>query len=345
MATLNKPGPVLDTDGTGLRTRHAANTMAATAVRSQLTALVLALIITVCVLTATTTGFLTRYNVDSLEATVAVAVVVAFAQAIALSIGQFNLALGAIGGTSGMFLGWLMQVHHFDSPLAVALACLLGASLGAVQGLMITLTQINPFVISLGLASVYGGTLLGLTESNSYTALATSFVNAGQHDFLGVRMLVFPALAVAIAVAIVLGYTVTGRRLLAVGANVRAAGLSGIHVNRTIVVAHILSGLLGSIAGVMLVAQLGSAQPYGGDSWLLASFAAPVLGGTLLAGGRVSVLGAIVGAVFLCVIDNALILLGINPYWYQAFLGLLILGAIGLERGRLSFLERWRPAR
>lgn len=312
------------------------------AARSQLTAALFGLVVVVAVLPSVTTGFFTRYNIDSLEATIAVAVVVAFGQVATLAIGQFNLALGAIGGSAGMLMGWLMQTKGFGTLAAVSSACALGVLLGFGQGLMIAKTRINAFVISLGLASVYGGVLLGLTKSNSYSELTNGFVRFGQHDVFGVRILIVPALVVLAMTYILYRLTVSGRRMLAVGVSQKVARMTGIRVGRTVILAHTLSGFLGALAGVMLAAQLDSAQPYGGSDWLLSSFAAPVLGGTLLAGGRVGVLGTLVGVMFLSVVDKALILLGANPYWYQAFLGLLILGAVGLERGRVSLARAWR---
>ena len=308
--------------------------------RSNKSAVIVSIAVLCVVVVTTTHGFVSAYNLETLEISIAVAIVVALAQMVALAIGQFNLALGSIGAVSGMLMGWLMQVSHTAVLLAIVAGIIVGAALGLIQGLLIVYTGINPFIISLGITSVYTGILLGLTQSNSYSSLPAAFTNLGIEDYLGVSPLVVIALVVALLLSLLVFRTAFGRELLATGANSRAARLSGIRVRRVIVTAHALSGLLAGVAGVLLAAQLSSSQPYAGDDWLLPSFAAPVLGGTLLLGGRISVVGAILGACFLEMIDNALILMGVNPYWYQVFLGLIILGALILERGRVTVVSR-----
>ena len=116
--------------------------------------------------------------------------------------------------------------------------------------------------------------------------------------------------------------------------------MSGVATNRVIVAAHVLSGGLAGVAAVMLVARLGSAQPSLGAEWLLPSFAAPVLGGTLLTGGRVLVGGTYLGALLLAVIANGLVLFGVSAYWYQSLLGIVLLAALAVDRGRQSYVLR-----
>ena len=125
-----------------------------------------------------------------------------------------------------------------------------------------------------------------------------------------------------------------GRHMLAVGGNPHAAGLSGISVGRTVIAAHAISGGLAAIGGMLVVARLQIGQPTIGDDWLIISFAAPVIGGAILAGGHVSVIGTCLGVLIVTLITNALVLLAIDPFFVQLFLGGLILGAVGLNRYR-----------
>jgi ribose transport system permease protein len=125
------------------------------------------------------------------------------------------------------------------------------------------------------------------------------------------------------------------------GANARAASMSGIAVSRSIVLAHVLSGLLAGVAGLMVVARVGAAMPaVGGDDWLLPSFLAPVLGGTALAGGFVSVLGTFLGAMLVTVIRSGLLFVNISNFWLQLFLGLFLLAAVLAQRYRGLFRVR-----
>jgi ribose transport system permease protein len=127
---------------------------------------------------------------------------------------------------------------------------------------------------------------------------------------------------------------VPGRQLLAYGGNAQAAELSGIPRERTIVLAHVLSGLLAAGAAILAVAQLGSAQPTIGSDWLLLSFAAPIIGGAALTGGHVSVLGTLFAVVLIALIENGMVLAKVDPYWVQFLLGALILAAVWLNRWR-----------
>jgi ribose transport system permease protein len=131
--------------------------------------------------------------------------------------------------------------------------------------------------------------------------------------------------------------------MLAAGANPRAAQLSGLPVGRLFVLCHAMSGALGAVVGVMLTIRNGAALPSMagqlGADWLLPAFLAPVLGGTLLTGGAVSVVGTALGAVFVDVLTNGLYMLRVGEFWIQSFLGFVLLGAVLLDRlrARLQF--------
>ncbi len=131
-----------------------------------------------------------------------------------------------------------------------------------------------------------------------------------------------------------------GRYILAVGGNEHAAALSGISVPRTVISAHAISGFLAAMAGIMLVARLQIGQPTIGDDWLILSFAAPVIGGAILAGGHVSVVATAIGVAIVAMITQALVLFAIDPFFVQVVLGTLILCAVGLNRLREVRLER-----
>jgi ribose transport system permease protein len=122
--------------------------------------------------------------------------------------------------------------------------------------------------------------------------------------------------------------------MLAYGGNANAAELSGISTERTVIWAHSISGLLASLAGIMLVARLQLGQPSIGDDWLILSFAAPVIGGASLSGGHVSVFGTLFGVVIVAMITQALVIFRIDPFFVQVVLGFLILWAVGVNRLR-----------
>jgi ribose transport system permease protein len=142
------------------------------------------------------------------------------------------------------------------------------------------------------------------------------------------------SLPIVIAVALFLGRMIPGRQMLAYGGNPHAAELSGISRARMVILAHTLSGTLAAVAGMMSVARLQNATPTIGDEWLIASFAAPVIGGAVLSGGHMPVIGTCLGVLIVSLINQALVMLAVDPFYVQVLLGVLILGAVGLNRLR-----------
>jgi ribose transport system permease protein len=309
-------------------------------VRWDLASVSIALMLICGALLAVVPAFRSAYNLRALGFTIAVTGVVALAQVCVLSVGQFNLALTAIGAMVGLFSGWLMQVAGLPYGIAIVVGILAGCFAGALQGAIIVRVGINPFIVSLALAAAFFGAMLGLTRGTSYNRLPPEFVALGRASLLGVPLLLVVSLVVAAAATVLFQRTPRGRQLLATGANARTALMSGIATSRMIVIAHVLSGGLAAVAAVMLVARLGSAQPSLGSEWLLPSFAAPVLGGTLLTGGRVLVAGTYLGALLLAVIANGLVLFGVSAYWYQTLLGIVLLAALAVDRGRQTYVLR-----
>ena len=152
--------------------------------------------------------------------------------------------------------------------------------------------------------------------------------------------LALPTVLVAIGLWYMLSRLPIGRFILAVGGNSHAAELSGISVGSTVVFAHAASGFLAALAGILLVARLQIGQPTIGDDWLIISFAAPVIGGAVLAGGHVSVAATLFGVVIVAIITQALVLFNIDPFLVQVVLGGMILAAVGVNRLREVRLAR-----
>ena len=137
---------------------------------------------------------------------------------------------------------------------------------------------------------------------------------------------------VTIVIALFFKRTIPGRQLLAVGGNMAASQTSGVPVDRTIVLAHVISGGIAAIAGILLMARLGQAQPTIGQNWLLTSCAVPIIGGVALSGGSIAIMGTVLAALLIAIIQDALVLVNADPYYVQFLLGVLILAAVGFER-------------
>jgi len=299
-------------------------------------------VIAVClILSLTTEGFTSAYNIDSLVRIISVMSVVGFAQLMTLSIGHFNLALISMAAMSGVFTGALMEVYGVNAWLAIIIGMSIGIFLGCIQGFLIVKTGINPFIITLSLASIIFGTAMVVTRSGIYMHLPDEFRVIGTMNIIGaVPLLLIITIVIALILGLFMYYLPIGRKILAVGANERAAFFSGINTPRIIILTHAMSGLLAGIAGMLEVSRLGSAQLSIGRSWLLISFAAPVLGGTLLSGGKISVAGTILGSVLMNIIVNALVLYNISANWFQLFMGIILLTAFEVDKFRLNLLAQ-----
>jgi ribose transport system permease protein len=280
-------------------------------------------------------GFTSDFNIFSVGRAVAVSVVIGLAQMVVIATGGMNLSVGAIGGVAAMFTGWLLEGVGAPVPIAMLGGIGMGAVLGAINGVVIVRTGINSFIITLGTASVFSGLMYVVTKVQAFRNLPPDFIDLGQTRWLGVSPLVWGMVLTGVLLWFLYRGTTLGRQMLATGANPRTARLSGIPVNRIITVTHMLSGALAGLAGVMLLLRIGSAIPTIGGDWLLPSFAAPAVGGTLLSGGVVSVVGTFVGGLLLATIGNGLTLLNVPNFWVELTTGLVLLIAVLLDRARL----------
>jgi len=279
-------------------------------------------------------NFLSQFNFYVLLRGIAVTLIVAYAQLMVLVVGQLNLSVGATGGMVAICTGGMMEVWGLPALVSIALGLLIGVAAGLANGLLTTRTGINGFIITLATASAFTGITIGLNDAKPYYDLPNRYVEFGQG-----RIGPFPYIAIVTAIVGVLLWvlferTLLGRQILAVGGNPRAAELSGIQVHRILVIVFVISAVLSSIAAIILMARLGSAQPSIGSDWLLPSFAIPIVAGIALSGGNAPIVNTALAAFLIALIDNGLVLTKADPYWIQFLLGAIILGAVGLNRLR-----------
>jgi ribose transport system permease protein len=286
-------------------------------------------------------GFLSHFNLNSLGRSLGIDIVVGFSQMVVLATGGMNLSVGAIGVCSVMTIGYLLQTLGLPIPVAICGGLALGALLGWINGFAIVKSGVNSFIATLATANLFSGGMLILSKAQLFTALPPEVGAFGQAHIGGLPTLLVVALGIGAALIVLYGFTVLGRQLLAAGANSRAAAMSGVPVDRMVIVAHTLSGFLAGAAGVLLVTKIGGALPSAaGDEWLLPSFLGPVLGGTLLSGGIISVIGSVIGAALVTTIRSGLLLLQVGNFWLQLFLGVALLGAVMIERYRSVRAEK-----
>ncbi len=286
-------------------------------------------------------SFLAPFNIQVLLAAIAVNMLIALGQLVIIAIGQMNLALGSIGGLVAVCFVAMMELWGLPPWLAALAGLAIGIVAGMASGFVIARTGISAFIITLAGLQIFKGINLGITEAQPFYGVPQSVKDFGNVAMLGpVPWLVLPMAAATLGLWYLLNRLRIGRHILAIGGNPQAAELSGIDLAATVIWAHGLSGALAAAAGMLLVARLQIGHPTIGDDWLIASFAAPVIGGAVLAGGHASVAGTFFGVVIIAIITQALVRFAIDPFVVQIVLGGLILWAVGINRLRAVRVAR-----
>ncbi|MFI7667392.1 ABC transporter permease [Nocardia sp. NPDC049526] len=280
-----------------------------------------------------TPNFLTADNIGDLLVASTILTVLALGQQFAITVGGIDLSVGANLPWAAAVLGYLAS-HGYPMAVAIGAAILSGLAVGVVNGVLVGRLHMTDFVVTLGMLSVLNGITLLLTHGNT-EAVSSRFLQRLALDGIGpVRWFWLLALLAALVVAGIIFRTRIGTHLLATGGRLEAARDTGISVNRIRLFAYAMSGLLCGIAGVMLVARNGGADPSLQTTYLLSSIAAVVLGGSSLSGGKASVLGTVCGAVLFTSLINGFTILGISQYYQPVAVGAVLLLAAGIARFR-----------
>ncbi len=277
-------------------------------------------------------NFLTSTNlVNILLASAALAILVV-AESLIIIGGSFDLslestmalgpALGALlvlpAADGGWGLGWPVW-------LAIAAAVVVGPLVGLLNGLLIVRVRLNAFIVTLAMLIVIRGVQQGLTNSKTLQSLPPEMQALGTITWFTVPLSVYLALALFLVAEILLRYHQWGRALYAMGGNIEAARLSGIRVDRVRLAVFCLAGLLAVVAGFVLLGYVGAIPPNLGKDYLFTVFAATVVGGVSLQGGRGTMIGALTGVLLLGVVQNLMVFAQVPSYWIQAVYGAIIL--------------------
>lgn len=261
--------------------------------------------------------------------------------------GGIDLSVGSTLGLAGVVAGWLMQGVHLDALgvilyppvwVVVVLTCLLGAVVGAVNGVLIAFLRVPAFVATLGVLYVARGIALLMTNGLTFNNLGgrpelgnTGFDWLGFNRLGGVPIGVIVLAVLAILCGVMLSRSAFGRWLYASGGNERAADLSGVPVKFVKVTVYVLSGICAAIAGLVLSSQLTSAGPTAGTTYELTAIAAVVIGGAALTGGRGTIRGTMLGAFVIGFLSDGLVIIGVSAYWQTVFTGAVIVLAVLLN--------------
>ena len=287
------------------------------------------------VLTFANPFFLTEQNISNVLRQTSINGILAIGMTYVILTGGIDLSVGSVLAFSSMVAASLVSGEQPQGVFVAIMAGLgTGAALGMVNGLLVSRFGVPPVVATLGMLSVARGLTFIYPDGTPLPNLSPAFRTIGQ-GFVGpVPVPVFIFAGVALLFWWVLKYTTFGRYIYAVGGNERSARTSGVNTRGVLFGAYIIAGSLAGLAGLILTARTTSALPQAGVSYELDAIAAVVIGGTSLSGGTGSVLGTVIGALIIGVINNGLDLLGVSSYYQQVIKGVIIITAVLLDVSR-----------
>ncbi len=305
----------------------------------------IAVVLAVLCLVASTFSkyFLDFYNLQSLIRDLAFLGLITIGQSFLLILGEIDLSLGKISAFCGV-LGGILMVQLGINPYVSILLCLaFGFVFGLLNGLLVTKLRLNSLVVTIGMSGVFGGFNLVFTHGEAITNIPKSIYFLGQGYILKVPTPFIIMFAIAILAILYARYTKGGRYIYAIGNSKEASLILGIKVDLIKMLTFAFAGLLASVAGILMVARLGTSQPGIGESWPLNSIAGSVIGGISLTGGVGEPMGALLGISVIIVIQNMIVLFGVSPYWQTVVSGIIVVVAIAI--GSISAMVSERAVR
>lgn len=276
-------------------------------------------------------NFLSRANINALILGLSFNAIIAVGMTVLMVSGGFDLSVGSTLALAGAVAGYAMVFWHMFWPLAALLGIISGIIVGLANGLIVTKLGVNPLIGTLGMMSVVRGVVLLVTSGFGISNLPQEFNNIAQGKLFGIQYPVYIMIVIIIIGDILLRRSRYFRQSYFVGGNVKSARLSGIRVNRVLIVNYILAALMAAIGGLLLTARFGSASVSAGVGVELQVVSAVVIGGASLAGGEGTVLGSLLGIALMALIANGLNLLGINVYWQTIIIGAVLIIAVAAD--------------
>jgi ribose transport system permease protein len=274
--------------------------------------------------------FLTWNNLLNLMDQSVVTGMVALGQTLVILIGGIDLSVGSVAGVAGIAMGLAFPVAGLCGGIAACLA--MGLVAGLVNGAIITLGGVAPFVVTLGMMSVARSLAYVLSGANSIGNLPPNLGDLTADVVLGLPLDFWCLLAAYALCWWFLTYAKGGRTLYAIGSNAEAARVAGLGIRWWSVLAYAVSGVMAGVAAVFLASKVLSIDPIGGQGLELDAIAAVVIGGASLFGGRGSIIGTLLGVFIMVFIRNGLNLLNVSPYWQGTAIGSIIVAAVLAER-------------
>jgi len=320
--------------------RKSKNSIFSALKKSNMTVIGAVLVLMIVLASIFSPYFLDIYNLQSLIRDLAFIGMIGVGQSLLLLIGELDLSVGKVASLCGIMSGMMMVHWHWNPFLSIIAAVLFGFFLGFLNGLIITKLRLNAMVATIGMQGVYGGINLVLTKGKAITNIPSQihFLGKGNVGYIPVPFIF--TLIILVFILFLITKLKTGRYIYAIGNNREAAKILGIKVDKIRVIIYSIVGFISAVAGVLYVARLGSAQSSVGENWPMNSIAASVIGGVALTGGIGNPAGALIGAAIISIIQNMIVLFGVNVYWQSAVSGFVVIIAISFSSISTIISER-----
>jgi ribose transport system permease protein len=302
--------------------------------------IVLALVLYAAFVAMVNVTFLSSGNIFNVFRSSGFTLIAITGMTMVLITGGLDLSVGSVLALGGVVAGIAAQAG-LPVPIAVVAGVLTGSVIGAVNGLIIMKLGIPPLIATLGMQYAARGLVSVITKGVPVYPLPKNFTAVEHVKFFGIiPTVVVVALAIALVFHVVLKHTPFGRAVYAVGGNEEAARISGINTGRTKYFVYFITSTLAALAGVIMAMRLGSGEVAVGTGYELTVICGAVIGGTSILGGAGTILGALLGGIFMEVLTNSLTLMRISVYWQQLLVGAILILAVALDQYKRNMMLR-----
>ena len=298
-----------------------------------------ALVVLFVALSLASPHFLTADNLFNIGSQTAVIAIIAVAQTMIIITKGIDLSVGSVAALAGVVGAIVVRDLGFSVWEATFVAIGIGATAGLVNGLLVAVARLPPFIATLGMMSAGRGLVFIVTGAVGVYSLPASFQLLGNGEIAGIPFAIVITAAVALAAAYLLSQSRFGQYVYAMGSNMEAARRSGIAVRRNLTAVYVLAGALVGLGGMVAASRVNSGQPNYGIGLELDVIAAAVIGGASLFGGQGRIAGTLIGAFLIAVVRNGSVLLGISIHYQQVIVGLIIWAAVYFDQFRRRRLE------
>jgi ribose/xylose/arabinose/galactoside ABC-type transport system permease subunit len=286
------------------------------------------LLIMVVVVTILNPKFLTVGNLLNVLRQAAPIFIIGVGQTVVILARGIDLSMDSVASLASVVTATLMIDNKIPFYLAMPLGLALGAILGLINGLIVTKIKLPPFIATFGTWMLFKGLTVLWIDGRVISGFSKGFVFLGAGRVMGIPVIILIAILVYILFRILLRQTTFGRKVYAIGANPEASRVSGIKIDRILIIAFIISALMATFSSQLFIARIDSAKSDFGEGFALDSIAATLIGGTSFEGGVGTIEGTIIGALIILLLRNAMNLLGISPYWQGLATGITIIIAV-----------------